>query len=267
MKRKNRLSIILAFLLAIAMSLAFMPGMAFASSLIPSDFDDLDPLLPPVPPGKDPPTEPPIEIPVPDDGEDLDLDLGAGKMAELLKGGVWTISVNAISSGPFEQTPDWLNTIKMSFVADKSGGGDMYGTYQARAAYIWNVDSISTPDLPTQSMLFESDNFTIELEPYVDDDDNLGSLVPSSVDPDDPNTLLPLVPSKGKWEDKMTGSYTVLADPFDAMTNIESQNISVKLLVAGNGNVKMSLPSISLVNGVHEFKGRLSRSIDGRGLS
>jgi len=280
MKKNNKLYRILALFLVMTLAL-FLTPTAFAADdlddlgpLIPSDYfadiDDLPPLIPKdppsVPPGKDPPTEPPIEIQVPDDGEDLDLDLSEIDINKLLEGSAWTILINDSSSGSYVGEPGMLYTVKMSFVADKSGGGDMFGTYKARAAFISMVD-FDNEESETQSVLFESESFTFELQPYVDDDD-LGPLVPSSVDLDDPDYLPPLVPSMAQWIGSMPGTCSVLTDPYNYQPIDKwDASVSVKLIVLGNGRVKMSSPEFPLADDVNEFLGTLSRSIDGRELT
>jgi len=278
----------------------FLTPTAFASDdddlppLIPSknidDLDDLPPLIPKNPPGKEPPTEPPIEIEVPDDGEDLDLDLNEGDIKKLLEGSVWTIMINDTSYGTFEDDPQTIFTIKMGFVADKSGGEDMFGTYKARSAFVWIAEHEFEGQIATQSQLFESDNFTIELQPYDkdddpqpqvppkdNDDDDIAPLVLSknnddygiahllsskNSDDDDLGTLVP-VPLKAQWVGSMAMMVTVLGDVYDALTEVGPYDYKVGIYAYGNGNVKMNLA----LDIEYEFFGRLSRSIDGRGLS
>ena len=279
MKKNNKLYRILALFLVMALAL-FLTPTAFAADdlddlgplipsdldpdhpdnlppLIPSDFDDLPPLIPKVPPGKEPPTRPPIEIEVPDD-EDLDLNLSESEIKKIIEGSAWTISINDTWSGRLVSNPDHQVTIILSFVADKPGGADMFGTYKARAAIINHLDNIEDTSVPTQSDLDESDNFTIELTPHkaepVDEDDDLGPL------------LSPVAESIGE----MPLTTTVLADPFGVLSMNPTNYIrDIKIYVSENGSVRMFFPwdRDLFVNGAPIFLGTLSRSIDGRELT
>ena len=278
MKKKNRHYRILALFLVMALALFLTPA-AFAADdlddlgplipsdldpdhpdnlppLIPSDFDDLPPLIPKIPPGKEPPTRPPIEIEVPDDGEDLDLKLSEDDIKKIIEGSAWTISINDTWIGTLEEAPDFQETILLSFVADKPGGEDMFGTYKARAAIIRKGDFIGE-SAETQSALQESDSFTIELTAHkaapVDEDDDLG----------------PLISPVAEFIGEMPLTITVLADPYNAMTgdNGRSFNSGIKIFVSDNGSVRMFLYRDVHANGIPMFLGKLSRSIDGRELS
>jgi len=284
MKKKNRLYRIRALFLVMSLALFLTPA-AFAADdlddlpplipsdmdpdhpdnlppLIPSDyFDDIDdlpplvpsdpPPMPPVPPGKDPPTEPPIEIEVPDDGEDLDLKLSEEDIQKIIEGSEWTITINGTWSGTYLQHPDAQNTFILSFVADKAGGADMFGTYKARAAQISRTDYE-----PVQAHLEESENFTIELTAHhaepVDEDDDLG----------------PLLTPVAEFIGKMPILVTVLADPHNiSYMNPTNWNEEIRIFVNVDGSVRLHFPEREFANGTPMFVGRLSRNIDGRGLS
>ena len=294
--KKNRFYKILALIIVMTLAL-FLTPTAFAADdddlppLIPSgsgsidDLDDLPPLIPKVPPGKKPPTKPPIKIPVPDDGEDLDIKLSEDDIKKLKEGSGWSITINDTWIGTYVDTP-FQETILLSFVADKAGGDDMFGTYKARAALIIHGDHISDPNIETQSKLYESENFTIELTARkpksVDDDDDIAPLVLSKNNDDDniahlvssknsdDDDLEPLVPHVAEFIGDMPATITVLADPYNVMTGQDGKSFNqiIEIYVNGNGSARMYTPNfLRNLNDTPYFLGTLSRSIDGRKLS
>ena len=85
------------------------------------------PSRPPVPPDYDPPSGTPVEIEIPDDGSDLDLDFDDDVLGELTRQGTWTISCR--ESEDRRANPYFEFTITLNFEAVRHGGEGILGEY------------------------------------------------------------------------------------------------------------------------------------------
>ena len=226
MKKKNRLYTILALFLVMSLAL-FLTPTAFAADdlddlgplipsdldpdhpdnlppLIPSDFDDLPPLIPKTPPGKEPPTRPPIEIEVPDDGEDLDLDLSEDDIGQLKETSVWIFQIINNASWPIfsRNTPGVYFSHYVNFEAKMLSQSTMFGNYTGEGSHkvvVANEGDFLWEDTSPIEGSFELWDWTdpdvlppLGASPYPkgytgpgsqpdDDDDDVGPLIPSHI--------------------------------------------------------------------------------------
>ena len=224
---------ILVFFLAFILTITLAPGLAFASDddleplvppkksiddfddlgpLVPnsnSDFDDLQPLVPPPKKNIDDfddleplvPSKPPIEIEVPPDGEDLDMELVRKQLEEKARLGFWRMKFeDAVYVAPWSFAPDmvsWKKTLNLTLDQEGPGGGDMYGSYSGEGTLELEADTTGTKEvmaglggvLDVFDMTGDGPlKTTIWLDPIDPDkaDEDLGKQVYDNLNYDDP---------------------------------------------------------------------------------
>ena len=251
-----------AFLLVLMVVFTITPMQVYAEDiddlddlppLIPSgksnnmnDLDDLPPLIPKTPEGKNPPSKPPIEIEVPEDGDDLDLDLSDDDMRKLMDDllGVWTISMNDTDVVGFTLIPGEDFIFHINFVAQKSGES-MYGSYTTPEVYFTYFRG--DEHFQDESSWYDGSNsFDLhEPEYYL----NLENPYTRELDIEDPRVLWQLL------------GYGRVYFAFDPM-----MQFSGHLFVYDNGRVEIYSP-----HGQGErafiFKGTFSKKIEGSKLA
>jgi len=226
---------LLVFFLVFILAITLVPGLAFASDddleplvppkksiddfddlspLVPnnnSDFDDIGPLVPTPKPNPiddfDPdieplvPSKPPIEIEVPSDGEDLDMELVRKQLEEKARLGFWRMKFeDAVYVAPWGFAPDmvsWKKTLNLTLDQEGPGGGDMYGSYSGEGTLTMEADTSGVKEQAAQDG-YVIDVFdmtgdgplktTVWLDPIDPDkaDEDIGKQVYDNLNYDDP---------------------------------------------------------------------------------
>ena len=172
----------------------------------PPDEQPQPPRRPPIPPDMEPPEKPPIEIEIPDDGSDLDLEFDEEKMRELAPRAVWSIAFyECFDSAPQASFPVInLDAHLPFFEVTALGGDDIFGFYSGSGyltfsndvSFLVNmVNSIPYAHMEAEYMfvgpLMDVDFRLLNLD-ALDDDDIVGPLF--DPDGDDTDVVYPLSP-------------------------------------------------------------------------
>ena len=246
-------------------------------------------LTPPLPPGMDPPMSPPIEIEVPEDGSDLDLEIDEEEIKLLLRNAVWTISFNpSYASSPNTYLPEGFRgvyTLGLTVTGEK--GSDIYGDYSGSGSLMMNVDTsgliaMSEGHLLLMEMAWMGPinqvGFTLS-DPYginpgllvADDEEENEEESLISLIPDDLSALVPAVIkthlngvsfTRQTWESVLIRNYFVATEAAGPMHEAQGPIgclIFISTFSDGTAVLTMYIPQAA---GALMFVGSISRKID-----